>query len=118
MDKVFIKDLRVRTILGVLEWERETAQDVLINVVVFTKTRPASSKDDLSVCVDYAILTKEIRDLVEKSRRYTVEALAEDIAQLCLSSQGVKQVTVRVEKIGAVTSAASVGIEIERKNAA
>lgn len=114
MDKVFIKDLLVKTIIGIHDWERKAIQDVLINVAVFTNKRPAFAEDDIQVCVDYSELAKEIRDLVEASRRFTVEALAEDIARKCLETPGVKKVTVRVEKPRAVTEASSVGVEIER----
>ncbi|MBI4731845.1 MAG: dihydroneopterin aldolase [Chloroflexi bacterium] len=114
MDKIFIKDLRIHAILGVDNWERETPQEILVNAVVFTDSRPADAPDDLTMCVDYSELAKEIRTLVEAARRFTVETLAEDIARLCLSRNGVKKVTVRVEKPGAVTGAASVGVEIER----
>ena len=114
MDKIFIKDLRIRAILGVRDWERETPQEILVNAVVFTDSRPADAPDDLTMCVDYSELAIEIRILVEAARRFTVETLEEDIARLCLSRNGVNKVTVRVEKPGAVTGAASVGVEIER----
>jgi dihydroneopterin aldolase len=114
MDKVFIRNLRIRAILGILERERETPQEVLVNVTVFTDPRPAGAPDDLSVCVDYADLAEKIRALVEGARRFTAEALAEEIAGLCLGRQTVRKVTVRVEKPEAVAGAESVGVEIER----
>jgi FolB domain-containing protein len=52
MDKVVIRDLLARGILGVNDWEREKPQDILINIVVFTDTRGADKSDDLSECVD------------------------------------------------------------------
>jgi FolB domain-containing protein len=64
--------------------------------------------------VDYSSLVKQIRALVDGARRFTVEALAEDIAGVCLRQQGVRRVTVRVEKPKAVIGAESVGVEIER----
>lgn len=114
MDRVFIKNLLIQAILGVHDWERETPQDVLVNVSAYTDTRPAARSDDLSDCLDYAELSKQIRALVKRARRFTVEALAEDIASLCLGIPGVRRVIVRVEKPGAVTGAESVGVEIER----
>ena len=51
---------------------------------------------------------------VERSARYTVEALASDLARLCLEEPGVEGVRIRVEKPGAVRFAQSVGVEIER----
>lgn len=114
MDKVFIKNLRVRAIIGVRAWERETPQDLLINVSVFTESRPPDAPDDISICVDYSELAKDIRVHVEKAQRFTVEALAEDIAQLCLGKSRVRKVTVQVEKPGAVTGAEAVGVKIQR----
>jgi dihydroneopterin aldolase len=54
---------------------------------------------------------------VEGAQRYTVEALAADIAGLCLKEKGVESVRVRVEKPGAVRFSRSVGVEIERSKA-
>lgn len=114
MDKILIEGLRVRGILGVNEWERDTPRDILINVTLFTEPRPATRSDTLDGCVDYSQLAKDIRVLVEGARRFTVEALAEDIANLCLSRRGLLKIVVKVEKPGAVVDARSVGVEIER----
>lgn len=115
MDKVFVKNLRIRAIIGVYPWERETPQDILVNVVLYTEARAAAANDAIENCVDYAELAKEIRAQVEAARRFTVEALAEDVASLCLSRPRVRKVRVRVEKPGAVAEAESVGVEIERQ---
>ncbi len=114
MDKIFIERLRVRAILGVREREREIPQDVLVSVSVETDTRPAAVSDRVEDSVDYSALAKEIRAHVERARRFTVEALAEDVAQICLSRPQVRAVTVRVEKPEAAKEAESVGVEIRR----
>ena len=121
MDIVFIRDLRVRGILGVQDRERQQPRVILINVTLFTDTRRAAETDDLADCVDYSQTVQKIRALVApqtagagSAGRFTVEALAEDIANLCLSQPWVQKVTVRVEKPGAVEGAESVGVEIER----
>ena len=121
MDIIFIRDLRVRGILGVHDWERQQPREILINVTLFTDTRRAAETDDLADCVDYSQTAQKIRALVAPqpagaggAGRFTVEALAEDIANLCLSQPRVQKVAVRVEKPGAVEGAESVGVEIER----
>jgi FolB domain-containing protein len=113
-DKIFIQNLRIHAILGVRAWERETPQEILVSVALETDTRPAASSDRVEDSVDYSALAKEIRAHVEGARRFTVEALAEDIAQICLSRPQVRRAAVRVEKPGAVKEADSVGVEIER----
>ena len=72
--------------------------------------------DDISSIVNYRTLTKEIIAHIEKSNRYTVEALANDISDICLLFSGAKKVRVRVEKPGAVRFAESAGVEIVRKS--
>lgn len=115
MDKVFIKDLLARGIIGIRDWEREKEQDILINITVYTDTTRAADTDNITDCVDYSALAKKVMAHAETAKRLTVEALANDLARLCLETPLVKKVVVRVEKPGAVRFAKSVGVEVERK---
>lgn len=114
MDKVIIKDLLVRGIIGVNDWERKRAQDILINLILFTDTKRAGETDNLEDCVNYSTMSKKIQAHAESAERLTVEALANDLAKICFEDKGVQRVVVRVEKPGAVRFASSVGVEIER----
>ena len=115
MDKVIIKDLAARGVIGINDWERKVLQDILINVVAFTDTHAAAASDDIRDCVDYKVLSKKLLSHAESATRLTVEALANDLARLCLEDPQVQKVIVRVEKPGAVRFSASVGVEIERQ---
>jgi FolB domain-containing protein len=117
MDQILIKDLLARGIIGITDRERNRPQDILINLVLFTDTRKAAESDHIDDCVDYSLIAKKVMAHVEGAQRYTVEALAADIAGLCLKEKGVESVRVRVEKPGAVRFSRSVGVEIERSKA-
>ena len=114
MDKVLIKDLLARGIIGVNDWERTRPQDILINITIYTNTSRAAETDHINDCVNYSTVAKKVLAHAESSQRLTVEALANDLARLCLEENGVQRVTIRVEKPGAVRFAKSVGVEIER----
>jgi FolB domain-containing protein len=114
MDKVIIKNLLARGIIGVRDWERKRAQDILINITLYTDTRRAAETDDINDCADYSQVTKKVLAHAESAGRFTVEALANDLASLCLSENNVQKAVVRVEKPTAVRFAESVGVEIER----
>ena len=116
MDKVIIKNLLARGIIGVYDWEREKPQEILINIILFGDLRNAGTTDDINDSINYKTVAKGAQSLAENCQRLTVEALADDIASFCLETQGVKKVIVRVEKPGAVRFAESVGVEIERSN--
>lgn len=114
MDKIIITDLRANGIIGIYPHERETPQEILINVTVFTDTRRPAQTDDIADCVDYEALAEKIKAHTENAARQTVEALANDLAEICLQDQGVERVILRVEKPDALPSAQSVGVEVER----
>lgn len=116
MDQIFIKDLLIRGVIGISESERKSPQDILINVTIFTDTRKAGVTDNVEDSVNYRTISKKILAYIENVSRYTVEALAADIANLCLEEKGVESVRVRVEKPGAARFSKSVGVEIERSN--
>jgi FolB domain-containing protein len=114
MDKVFIRDLLARGIIGINDWEREKPQDILINIVIFTDLTKAGQTDDIEESVNYRTISKKVQARAETAQRLTVEALAADIADICLQEKGVMKVRVKVEKPNAVRFAHSVGVEIER----
>lgn len=116
-DRIEIKDLLLRGILGINEWEREKRQDILVNITLFGDLRSAGRTDDVEKTVNYRTVTKKVIKHVETADRYTVEALATDIAGLCLEEPGVSRVRVGVEKPGALRFARSVGVVIERSEA-
>ncbi len=117
MDKIILQGLRVSGILGVHEWERQRPRPIVIQITLFVDTRRAGRSDDLADCVDYSLLAGRVREHVAHAARHTVEALANDLAALCLEMPGVQKAIVRVDKPGAIPEAESVGVEVERKRA-
>ena len=115
MDQIFISDLVARGIIGINDWERKNPQEILINLVIFGDMSKAGKSDDIRDCINYRTVAKKALKHAESAQRFTVEALAADLADLCLEEPGVQKVRVRVEKPGAVRFSKSVGVEIERE---
>lgn len=116
-DKILIKDLLLRGIIGLNDWEREKKQDILVNLTIYIDSRDAARSDNVDDSLNYRTLTKTIIDHVEASAHFLVEALAEEIARIAVVDLGAARAVVRVEKIGALRFAKSVGIEIDRSSA-
>lgn len=114
MDKIIIKDLLLRGIIGINDDERVNRQDILINIVMYANTRQAAVSDSIDDAVNYRTITKRIIAHVEESADFLVEKLVSDIARIIVTEFEVERVSVRVEKPGALRFAESVGIEIER----
>ncbi len=113
-DKIYIRDLSIRCIIGVNQDERIEKQDVIINVILFIDTRKAGQTDDLEDSVDYKKVKKTILSLVENSDFLLIERLAEEIAKVCLDDSKVQKVNVTVDKPGALRYTRSVAVEIVR----
>jgi FolB domain-containing protein len=114
VDRILIRDLMLRCIIGVNAEERREKQDVVISITLETDLSKAGWSDALADTVDYKALKKKILALVEGSQFLLVEALAERIAAVALEDPTVLKAVVRVEKPGALRFARSVGVEIER----
>ena len=116
LDKIHIFDLLLRCIIGVNPDERESRQDVVINIDMEADLRKACGSDDLKDSVDYKAIKYRIIEVVEASDFFTLEALTQAIADVCLADPRVATARVQVEKPGALRFARSVGIEIFREN--
>ena len=116
-DRILIRDLMVRGIIGLNDWEREKQQDILINLTLYTDCRAAGRSDSVDDALNYRTLTKAVIAYVESSQHFLVEALAAGIAHICVLDFGADRATVRVEKPGALRFAESVGVEIDRDRA-
>jgi FolB domain-containing protein len=113
-DRIEIKDLLVRGIVGLNEDERRKRQDILVNLVLKTDIRAAAASDSIAGGCNYRTVSKAIIRMVEASSYFTVEKLATEIAHLVLEEPSVEEVKVSVEKPGALRFARSVGVTITR----
>jgi dihydroneopterin aldolase/D-erythro-7,8-dihydroneopterin triphosphate epimerase len=114
MDRILIKDLLVRCVIGIGAEERREKQDIVINIGLGADLREAGKSDRLEDSVDYSAIKKRIIAEVENSSFQLVEALAERIAEICLENPRVMEAQVTVEKPSALRFARSVGVEITR----
>ncbi|KAF9352303.1 trifunctional dihydropteroate synthetase [Mortierella sp. AD094] len=113
-DKICIRDLTVRNIIGVDAWERSKRQPIIINLVVYTSVSQAGDTDHLPYSIHYGVLCKTVEAHSEKSEFRSVEALADSIARVVISKCHAPKITVRVDKPRALLHAASAGVEITR----
>jgi D-erythro-7,8-dihydroneopterin triphosphate epimerase len=109
-----IKQLRLRTIIGVNEWERKKRQDLTINVEIHFDGAEAAESDDLEKSVDYKSLTKKIIRSVEGSSFFLLERLADHILEIIMQNQSVQAARVEVDKPHALRFADSASLEVSR----
>ncbi len=113
-DRIHIRDLMCRCIVGIYPDERREKQDVIIDITLWADYRAACRSDDIADTVDYKAIKKQVIRMVEDSSFQLIERLAEEIAGICLANPRVEKVAVSVDKPGALRFARSVAVEIVR----
>jgi len=114
MDTIFLRDLRVRTIVGIWEWERRLPQVVSIDLDMAADIRRAAATDDIKDTLDYKGVSRRIKTFVADSRFNLIETMAEQIAMIIIDEFGVPWVRVAVHKPWAIRGSRDVGLVIER----
>ncbi len=115
LDRLQLRGLRLRCIVGVREEERRLRREVILTVTLHADLREACRGDRLEHTVDYSALAGRIEALVEGSSFQLIEALAEAVAQLCLREERVQRVEVLLEKPGALRSGRAAAVQILRE---
>ena len=114
MDIVFIRDLRIETVIGIFDWERKIKQTVIVDLEMSTDVRRAAASDLIEDTLDYKSVSKRLISFVEESEFQLVETLAERCAKIIIEEFDVHWVRLTMNKIGAVSAARDVGVIIER----
>ncbi len=113
-DIIFINELRIETVIGIFDWERQIKQTVIFDLELATDIRKAAASDHIDDTIDYKTLTKKVISYVEASEFQLVETLAERVCELIRDEFGVAWVRLKLNKPGALRGARDVGILIER----
>lgn len=117
-DRIFIRDLALRCIIGIYPEEREKIQDVILNVEMEVDSHAAAAAtDNIEDAVDYKTITKKLIAFVEDSSFNLIETLAERCAAICLAPEKVQRVIVTIDKPGALRFARSVAVQVTRGKA-
>jgi len=111
-----IENLKLRTIVGIYEWEKKTKQDIVINVEIEFDGAKAIETDNIEDTVDYKTITKKIIAMVEGSQFNLIERIAGEAIKIVMENKMVDKAAVRVDKPGALRFTDSVSAtQIEKR---
>jgi dihydroneopterin aldolase len=114
MDIVFIRGLRVDTVIGIYDWERNIKQTLILDIEMATDIRQAAKSDDIAHTLNYKSVSKRLSGFIRESQFLLVETLAERCAEIILNEFNTPWLRLSVNKKGAVSCADDVGVIIER----
>jgi len=113
-DIIYLRDLRIDTVIGIYDWERRIKQTIVLDIEMATDIRKAALSDNIEDTLNYKAVAKRLISFVEKSNFQLVETLAEEVARIITDEFAVPWLRLQVNKQGAVRGARDVGVIIER----
>ena len=116
MDKIFLKSLRLKTRIGLFDWEKQIDQIINIDLEAGFDISKAAETDDVKHSLDYKTISNAIKEYVENNNHELIETLIENIAQMILKGFDVEYITLSISKPGAIRDSKDVGITITRSN--
>ena len=114
MDIIFLRDLKIETVVGIYDWERKVKQTVILDLEMATDVKKAALSDKIEDALDYKAIAKRLISFVGESEFELVETLAERIAEIILIEFDISWLRLSLNKIGAIRGAKDVGVVIER----
>lgn len=97
-DTVSIRDLRVSTVIGVYDWEREIEQALTFSIDMAADVSKAAKHDDIRDALDYSAVAQTVTDVVTQGEFQLIETAAERVARQLLADYPLGWVRVEVAK--------------------
>jgi dihydroneopterin aldolase len=114
-DRIFLRGLSVKCIIGFIDWERRTPQTLLVDLEIPCDCTRAARSDEVEDTVDYKRVAKRVLGWVPTTQFKLVETLAHHLAMLLLLEFSLEWIRVSVNKPGAIRDSRDVGVQIERR---
>ena len=107
-----IKNLRLRTYIGIKDEEINNKQDVIVNAQIHYSATDAANTDDMDNALNYRTITKKIIALVEQQRFSLLEKLTAEVLAVASEHSSVRYAEVEIDKPHALRFADSVSLTL------
>ncbi len=114
LDVIFVRDIRLETLIGAYEFERRQPRTLQVNVEIGRPSLQACSTDRLADTIDYSEVVGRVKEIFSAHRFHLLEPLAELLARDMLERFDAHWICLEISKSGIVPNARDVGVRIER----
>ena len=112
--KVIIKDLTLKILVGIHNFEKKNKQRVRFNIEILTDPYVSPNIKDLDSILNYEDVVMKIEKLTDSKHHELLEDLAENIFNIIFKNKLVKKVNLKLEKLDILKKTKSVGIQVSK----
>lgn len=110
-----IKNLRLKTIIGIHDWEQTIDREMVINAKIETNFDKSLTSDNIEDTINYDVIISKIRNLVENNRFKLIEKLTQKILDTIMEDSRISYCQLEVDKVGVFDFVDSFSITIEQR---
>ena len=115
MDAIVIEGLKVNTVVGCFNWERQIIQPLMLDLMIHTNLEVAASSDELEDTLNYAEICSISAEVIQKAQPKLIEHAAKLVLNALFSTYpAIESIKITIRKPAIIAEANSVGIRIER----
>lgn len=114
MDTIFLKEFRIKTLIGIYSWEKKIPQTIELNLEIALPSSRAGQTDRIEDALDYSQIVRRINMMLNHQHFSLLETLTENIAQMILTEFGSPWVKISAAKLDVIQGIKKLGICIER----
>ncbi|MEQ1075240.1 dihydroneopterin aldolase [Acinetobacter johnsonii] len=115
MDAIIIEGLKVETVVGCFNWERQIIQPLMLDMIIQTDLEQASNSDDLDHTLNYAEICEITAKVIQGAKPELIEHAAKLVINALFSTfHAIESINITIRKPAIIAQANSVGIRLER----
>lgn len=116
--KIKIKDFKLKTNIGIYDWEKKFEREILINIEIDILNSPSLYTDLIDDTVDYEFIYNEIKNLVKNKKFNLIEKMAQEISDLIMLDSRIDKCKIEIDKMNIFdeVKSCSISLESNRKN--
>jgi dihydroneopterin aldolase len=115
MDLIFIRELRISTIVGDYRRERSHPQPLLFDIELAIPAATVYNSDKLVHTVNYAAVAAYVQKECDTHRFKLLERMADHLACGIITEFKTPYVKLAVAKLGIIKNIRQVGVRVERR---
>ena len=115
MDAIVIEGLKVETVVGCFNWERQIQQPLMLDLEIATCLAQAGESDDLVDTLNYAEICEISSQVIVNAAPKLIEHAAKLVVDALFSTYpAIESIKITIRKPAIIAQANSVGIRLER----
>jgi dihydroneopterin aldolase len=114
MDTIFINDLRIETLIGIYDWEKQMPQTIQLDIEVGLPGEHAARSGKISDTIDYARVVARVEQLFREKHFMLLEKAGDTIAEVIANEFNTPWVRLSIAKLSPLRNVKRLGVTIER----